>query len=395
MTLRLTDRVNNIKPSPTMAVTDKARQLRAAGRDVIGLGAGEPDFDTPEHIKEAAIKAIRDGITNYTAADGTPELKEAIVGKFERENNLSYKPTQVMASVGAKHCLFNVLQAMIQAGDEVLIPQPVWVSYPDMVILCDGVPVPVTANAAAEFKVTPEALEAAITPKTRLLMLNSPCNPTGKIYTKAEMAALGEVLLRHPQIGIVTDDIYEHLIFSDEGFCNIVNACPELKDRTIVINGVSKAYAMTGWRIGYAAGPDNVIGAMRKIQSQSTSNPTSIAQVAATVALNGDQSCIPMMLAAYKERHDYVVQRLNNIPGVRCLDSDGTFYAFPDFSEIISNTDGVNNDTELATQILEGAEVALVPGQPFGGDGHIRLSFATDMGTLTTALDRLDKMFAK
>lgn len=391
--MQLTDRVNNIKPSPTMAVTDKARELRAAGRNVIGLGAGEPDFDTPEHIKQAGIEAIANGVTNYTAADGTPELKEAIAAKFERENSLKYDPNQCMASVGAKHCIFNVLQALIQKGDEVIIPQPVWVSYPDMVVLCDGVPVPVTAGLNQNFKITPEQLERAITPRTRLIMFNSPCNPTGKIYSMDELKAIGEVLLRHPHVSVVTDDIYEHLIFTDDGFCNIVNACPELKDRTVVINGVSKAYAMTGWRIGYAAGPNDVIGAMKKIQSQSTSNPTSIAQVAAVAALNGPQDCIAPMVAAYKERHDFVVGRLNEIAGVRCLDSDGTFYAFPDFSEVISNMDGINNDTELATKVLEEAEVALVPGMPFGGDGHLRLSFATDMDTLTKALDRLHTMF--
>ena len=391
-TIRLSNRVNRIKPSPTLAVTNRARELRAQGKDVIGLGAGEPDFDTPEHVKEAAIRAIREGFTKYTAVDGTASLKQAVISKFKRDNDLDYAPEEILVSVGGKQSFFNLAQALLDNGDEVIIPAPYWVSYPDMVLLADATPIIISAGIDQSFKIRPEQLYRTITRKTRLLVLNSPSNPTGTAYTRAELEALGEVLLKHPQMLIATDDMYEHILWADEPFSNILNACPELKDRTIVLNGVSKAYAMTGWRIGYAAGPKSLIGAMGKIQSQSTSNPTSIAQVAAEAALNGDQSCVGTMVRAFKERHDHVVARLNRLRGVRCLPSQGTFYAFPDFSKAIASLDGVKNDTELAEYILNKAEVALVPGSAFGAEGHLRLSYATSMENLNKALDRLESL---
>jgi len=390
--IRLSQRVNRIKPSPTLAVDARAKALKAEGKDVIGLGAGEPDFDTPEHIKTAAISAIQSGFTKYTAVDGTPSLKKAVIAKFKRDNHLEYTPDEILVSVGGKQSFFNLAQALLDNGDEVIIPAPYWVSYPDMVLLADAQPVIVSAGMDQGFKIRPEQLEAAITPKTRLLVINSPSNPTGAAYTRAELKALSDVLLKHPNILIATDDMYEHILWADEPFSNILNACPELKDRTIVLNGVSKVYAMTGWRIGYAAGPKSLISAMKKIQSQSTSNPTSIAQVAAEAALNGDQSCIKPMLKAFKERHDHVVKRLNSIRGVQCRPSEGTFYAFPDFSRAIKATGGVKNDNEFAEYLLNQIEVALVPGSAFGAEGHLRLSYATSMEILNKALDRIEKL---
>ena len=391
-TIRLSGRVNRIKPSPTLAVDARARELKAQGKDVISLGAGEPDFDTPEHVKEAAIRAIRDGFTKYTAVDGTPGLKQAVIAKFKRDNGLDYKPEEILVSVGGKQSFFNLAQALLDNGDEVIIPAPYWVSYPDMVLLADASPTIVSAGIDQAFKIRPEQLDRTITRKTRLLVINSPSNPTGAVYTRAELTALGEVLRKHPQVLIATDDMYEHILWSDEPFCNILNVCPDLKDRTIVLNGVSKVYAMTGWRIGYAAGPKSLIAAMKKIQSQSTSNPTSIAQVAAEAALNGDQGCIAPMVRAFKERHDRVVNRLNKIRGVRCLPSQGTFYAFPDFSKAIAATAGVGNDVEMAEYLLNKGEVALVPGSAFGAEGHLRLSYATSMDMLEKALDRIEKL---
>ncbi len=393
--IRLSHRVQRIKPSPTLAVTNRARELRAAGKDVIGLGAGEPDFDTPEHIKEAAIEAIRNGFTKYTAVDGTPELKQAIIEKFKRDNGLNYEPAQILVSVGGKQSFFNLAQALLDPGDEVIIPAPYWVSYPDMVLLADGKPVVISAGIDQGFKTSPDQLENAINEKTRLLVLNSPSNPTGASYNKAELAALGEILRKHPQVLIATDDMYEHILWADEPFTNIVMACPDLMDRTIVLNGVSKAYSMTGWRIGYAAGPEPLIAAMKKVQSQSTSNPASISQVAATAAINGDQSCIAPMLAAFKERHDHVVERLNQMKGVRCRPSEGTFYAFPTMQEAIDNLNGINNDVDLAEHILNEVGVALVPGSAFGAEGYMRVSFATGMETLDAALDRLENFLGK
>lgn len=389
MDIHLSARVQRIKPSPTLAVTARAKALKAAGRDVIGLGAGEPDFDTPEHVKAAAIEAIRQGTTKYTAVDGTPELKQAVIDKFSRENGLSYAPEQVLVSCGAKHSIYNLTQALLDPGDEVIIPAPYWVSYPDMVLLAGGVPRFVAASLEQGFKISPEQLEAAIGPRTRLLILNSPSNPTGVTYSREELAALGDVLRRHPQVVVATDDIYEHIRWSAEPFCNILNACPDLHARTVVLNGVSKAYAMTGWRIGYAAGPESLIKAMKKIQSQSTSNPASVAQAAAVAALNGDQACIGVMREAFQARHDFVVQALNALPGVQCLPSQGAFYSFPDMRQAIEAIPGVNNDVELAELLLEKGGVALVPGSAFGLDGYMRLSFATDMQTLEAAMERL------
>ena len=389
---KLSDRVQRIKPSPTLAITARAAELRAAGKDIIGLGAGEPDFDTPQHIKDAATKAIADGFTKYTAVDGTAGLKKAIIDKFARDNQLSYTANQVLVSCGGKQSFFNLAQALLNKGDEVIIPAPYWVSYPDMVLLADGTPVIVQADIKQHFKITPEQLDAAISPKTRLLVLNSPSNPSGIAYSKKELQALAQVLLKHPHVLVATDDMYEHILWSEEKFSNIVMACPELYERTIVLNGVSKAYSMTGWRIGYAAGPESIIKAMKKIQSQSTSNPTSISQVAAEAALNGDQSCLQPMLAAFKERHEYVYQRLNAIEGISCLPSDGTFYSFPDVSGFIEKIDGVNNDMELSEYLIEKAGVALVPGTAFGTPGYIRISFATSLDVLKDALDRIENV---
>lgn len=387
------DRANLIKPSATIAVSDLARELRAAGRDVIGLGAGEPDFDTPQHIKDAAIVAMQQGQTKYTAVDGTPELKDAIVRKFQHENNLNYEPPEILVSTGAKQCISNAMAAILNDGDEVIIAAPYWVSYSDMVLLAGGVPVFVNAEISQGFKITPEQLRAAISDRTKLLMLNSPCNPTGVAYRKSELAALAEVLLELPQVLVLTDDIYEHLMWADEPFCNIVNACSDLKDRTIVINGVSKAFAMTGWRIGYSAAHKSVTAVMRKIQSQSTSNANSIAQAAAVAALNGPKNELHEMVKHFKDRHDYIVARLNALNGVNCLPGDGAFYALADFSEVINNLDGVETDTELSQYILNEAEVAVVPGTAFGAPGYLRFSFATGKDVLEAALDRLDRLF--
>jgi len=389
----LANRVQRIKPSPTLAITAKAGELRAAGRDVIGLGAGEPDFDTPEHIKAAAIEAINQGQTRYTPVDGTPELKTAIANKLKRDQGLSYEPGAILVSNGGKQSLYNLMAAVLNSGDEVVIPAPYWVSYPDMVLLADGVPEIVEAGQDQGFKMTPEQLDAAIGEKTRIVILNSPSNPTGKAYTKAELEALGEVLRQRPGVLIVTDDIYEHILWADEPFHNIATACPDLAERTVIVNGVSKAYAMTGWRIGYAAGPASVIGAMKKVQSQTTSNPCSISQAAAVAALDGDQDCIRPMLEAFKERHDYVVGRLNGMKGVSCTHSDGTFYCFPDISRAIEAMPDVDNDVNFAEKLINDAEVALVPGSAFGLAGYARISFATSMENLATAMDRLETVF--
>jgi aspartate aminotransferase len=389
--ITLADRVQRVKPSPTLAVTARVAELRAEGRDIIGLGAGEPDFRTPEHINAAAIQAINDGFTRYTAVDGTPGLKKAIIAKFKRDNGLDYEPAQILVSCGGKQSFYNLCQAYLNSGDEVVIPAPYWVSYPDMVLLADGKPVIVTAGAERGFKISPEQLENAITLRTRIVVINSPSNPTGVAYSRAELAELGEVIRRHPQVLVATDDMYEHILWSDEPFANIVNACPDLYERTIVLNGVSKAYAMTGWRIGYAGGPADLIKAMKKVQSQSTSNPTSISQVAAQAALEGDQSCIQPMLKAFRERHDYVVGELNTLPGVQCLPADGTFYCFPRVQDVIDRLDGVDDDVALSEHLLDTAGVALVPGTAFGAPGYVRISFATSMDALKEAMARLRK----
>jgi aspartate aminotransferase len=388
--LQLSDRVQNIKPSPTLAVTNRAAELRAAGKDIIGLGAGEPDFDTPKHIKDAAIDALNKGFTKYTAVDGTPSLKKAIIEKFQRDNGLSYQPNQILVSCGGKQSFFNMALALLNAGDEVVIPAPYWVSYPDMVRIAEGTPVIVETEQSNRFKMTAAQLEAAITPKTKLVVLNSPSNPSGVAYTEAELKALAAVLLKYPNVLVATDDMYEHILWAEGGFHNILTVCPELYDRTVVMNGVSKAYSMTGWRIGYIAGPEALVKAMKKIQSQSTSNPTSISQYAAEAALNGSQDCVQEMLSAFKVRHDYVVKALNELPGVECIESDGTFYAFPSFKGAMKAT-GCETDVEFAEKMLNEAEVALVPGSAFGTPGHMRLSYATSMENLETAISRLAK----
>jgi aspartate aminotransferase len=388
MAIQLSDRVQRVKPSPTLEISALALKLKAEGRDIISLGVGEPDFHTAAHIKEAGIVAITENNTKYTAVDGMPELKAAIIDKFKRQNNLEYAADQILVSCGGKQSFSNLCQSTLNDGDEVVIPAPYWVSYPDMVLLAGGVPVIALAGQETGFKLTAEALEACITDKTRLFVINSPSNPTGVIYSKEELAALGEVLLKYPNIVIATDDMYELTLFEGNEFCNIVNATPELYDRTVVMNGVSKAYAMTGWRIGYAGGPQRLIKAMKKIQSQSTSNPTSISQVASIAALKGDQSSIETMMEAFKRRHDFVVDACNKIDGVECLPSDGTFYSFPNVEGLIARLEGINNDAELATYLLDNG-VSLVPGSAFGLEGHIRISYATSMDNLKKALQRI------
>ncbi len=387
--ISLSNRAQSIKPSPTLAVTARAAELRAEGKDIIGLGAGEPDFDTPEHIKAAAIEALKKGQTKYTAVDGTVELKNAIINKFKRENNLDYNKNQILVSCGAKHSLYNLFQATLNDGDEIIIPAPYWVSYPDMALLAGAKPVIIETTIADSFKITPEKLESAITAKTRMLVFNSPSNPTGVSYSKAELAALGEVLLKHPDMLIVTDDIYEHILWGQDEFVNIVNACPDLYERTIVVNGVSKAYSMTGWRIGYVGGPETIIKGMKKIQSQSTSNASSMAQAAAVAALDGDQTYIEESTVVFKERHDFVLKSLEAIDGITCIPSEGTFYSFPDMNGVIERLDGINNDIDLAEFFLEKAEVAMVPGSAFGAPGCMRISFATSMENLEKSMERI------
>ena len=389
MEIRVANRAASIKPSPTLAVTAKAAELRAAGRDIIALSAGEPDFDTPSHIKEAAVKAIHDGKTKYTAAGGLPELKQAVVDKFQRENALSYKPEQVLVSCGAKHSIYNLMQALLNPGEEVIIPAPYWVSYPDMAKLTGAEPVVIKTGLENRFKITRKQLHGAITDKSRLLIINSPSNPTGVSYSETELAEIAALLTEHPEIIILTDDIYEHILWGQSGFKNIVNVCPELYDRTVVVNGVSKAYSMTGWRIGYLGGPLPLVKAAQKIQSQSTSNASSISQYAAIAALTGDQTYINESMAIFKQRHDFVHTGLNSIDGVECTASDGTFYSFPNMQGVIDKLDGINNDIELGEYLLEKAEVALVPGSAFGAKGYMRLSYATSMENLETAIERL------
>lgn len=394
MAIKISSKLSQVKPSPTMAVTALAAELRAQGRDVIGLGAGEPDFDTPDHIKNAAIEAINNGQTKYTAVDGIAELKNAIVGKFKNDNNIEFDTSQILVSCGGKQSFYNLAQALLDEGDEVVIPAPYWVSYPDIVLLAGGNPVFVETTQDQSFKMQPEQLDAALTDNSRLVVLNSPSNPSGKSYTMAEMKALGEVLEQYPDAIVATDDMYEHIVWSDEGFSNILNACPELHDRTVVMNGVSKAYAMTGWRIGYAGGPEPIIAAMRKIQSQSTSNPTSISQWASTAALTGGNDCIAPMLVAFKDRHDFVVKSLNQMKGVSCIESDGTFYVFPNVQAAIDATPNVSNDVEFSSWVLDKAGVAIVPGSAFGTEGHVRLSFATSMENLEKAMQRMGDLLA-
>lgn len=371
-----------------MAATARAAALRAAGRDIISLTAGEPDFDTPAHIAEAGITAIREGHTRYTDVGGTPELKDAIRAKFARDNHLDYERKQILVSTGAKQSLFNLCLALLDPEDEVIIPAPYWVSYPDMVRLADATPVIVPTKAESGYKMTPRQLAAAITSKTRLLLINSPCNPTGAAYLRHEWQALGEVLLEHPRIVIGTDDMYEKIWWADEPFSTLAEVVPALHERTVTINGVSKSHAMTGWRIGYCGGPAELIAAMATLQGQSTSNPSSIAQRAAIVALNADQTVVAEMNTAYRERHDFFVSALNALPGVRCRPGAGTFYAFADISVALQRL-AWPDDTVFAEQLLEQTGVAVVPGSGFGAPGHIRLSFATAQTQLETAVERL------
>ena len=394
--MQLSRRVQAIKPSPTLAVTARAAKLKAEGKDIIGLGAGEPDFDTPQHIKDAAIGAINRGFTKYTAVGGTPSLKQAVIAKFKRDNGLDYTPKQILVSCGGKQSFFNLALAVIDPGDEVIIPAPYWVSYPDIVLIAEGKPVIVQAGIEQGFKMTPAQLQAAITPRTRMVVINSPSNPSGAVYTLEDLKALGAVLRKHPDILIATDDMYEHVALTDAKFANILNACPDLYPRTMVLNGVSKAYAMTGWRIGYAAGPEHIITAMENVQSQSTSNPTSISQVAAEAALNGDQGCIMPMLKAFRERHVFVVNELNRIPGLSCIMAGGAFYAFPDARKAIAalhmkGAIKAATDIAFSEYLLAEAGVAVVPGSAFGSEGYIRLSFATSMANLEQALQRIAK----
>ena len=381
-------RVQRVKPSPTLAVTARAARLKAEGKDVIGLGAGEPDFDTPAHIAQAGIDAIRNGFTRYTNVEGINELKDAIIAKFARDNALQYARPQVLVSSGAKQTIYNLCMAVLDPGDEAVIPAPYWVSYPDMVLLAEAQPVMPFAGPSQGYKISARQLAAAITPQTRLVLLNSPCNPTGAAYTRAELRALGEVLLDHPRIIVGTDDMYEKIYWGSEPFCSLLTAVPDLYTRTVTINGCSKVYAMTGWRIGYCGGPQEIITAMATIQGQSTSNACSISQKAATAALNGDQSCVATMNRAFKERHDFVVAGLNDLPGVSCLPGAGTFYAFAEVSKAMAAL-GCRDDGEFAELLLNVGGVAVVPGSGFGAPGHIRLSFACGLPTLAKALERI------
>ena len=379
-----------VKPSPTGAVLALATELRAAGRDLISLGAGEPDFDTPAHIRAAAIEAINRGETRYTPIDGTAELKAAIQRKFMRDNELDYPASQIVVTSGAKQALFNLCLALLGPGDEAIVPAPYWVSYPDMVRLAGAEPVFIETGIDQDFKITPAQLEAAITERTRLLILNSPSNPTGASYSRTELEGLGAVIERYPNVAVVSDDIYEHIHWAGEPFASFATACPALLDRTVTTNGVSKAYAMTGWRIGYAAGPQEVITAMKTVQSQSTSNPCSVSQAAAVAALDGDQGCVAEMAEAYRERHDYVVAALNDVPGFACRPGEGTFYAFPRVAEALASL-GIEDDVGFVEYLLNKADVACVPGSAFGASGYVRLSFACSLAELQDALGRIKR----
>jgi aspartate aminotransferase len=386
--LSISRRAQRVKPSPTLAVTALAAKLKSEGKDIIGLGAGEPDFDTPVHIADAGVEAIRKGFTRYTNVDGINELKDAIIAKFRRDNGISYERPQVLVSSGAKQTIFNLCMAVLDPGDEVIIPAPFWVSYPDMVMLADGIPVTPSAGPEQGYKITPKQLAAAVTPKTRMLLLNSPSNPTGAAYSRAEMRALADVLVENPRVIIGTDDMYEKIYWGSEPFVSLLTVAPELYDRTVTINGCSKAYAMTGWRIGYCGGPKEIITAMATIQGQSTSNASSISQKAAVAALNGDQQCVADMNRAFKERHDYVVAALNTLPGVSCLPGAGTFYAFADVRGAM-RTLGLRDDNAFAEYLLNKAGVAVVAGSGFGAPGHMRLSFACSKPLLEKAIDRM------
>ena len=384
----VSNNLKRIKPSPTIAVTTKAREMRAAGKDVIGLGAGEPDFDTPDNIKEAAIEAIKKGDTKYTAVDGTPDLKKAIVEKFKRENDLSFTTDQITVGTGGKQVLYNTFMATLNKGDEVIIPAPYWVSYPDMVLLAGGTPRIVKCDEKNGFKLSAKKLEKAISKKTKWLILNSPSNPTGAAYSKKEIEELGKVLLKNKKVFILSDDIYEHIRYGNYNFYTIAQIS-KLKERTLTMNGVSKSYAMTGWRIGYAAGPKEIITAIRKIQSQSTSNPSSISQAAAVEALNGQQDFIKDRAEAFRERRDFVVESLNNIKGLNCLTPNGAFYVFPSCKGLLNKKTKLKTDTEFVQKLLEKSMVAVVQGSAFGLNGYFRISYATSMENLKKALSRI------
>jgi aspartate aminotransferase len=393
--MKLADRVNKIQPSPTLAIDAKAKALKAQGIDVVGFGAGEPDFDTPENIREAGKKAIDAGFTRYMPVGGADDLKDSIINKMKRDHGLEYTRDEISVACGAKHTLYNISQALIQEGDEVIIPGPYWVSYPDQIMLAGGTPVFIMADESTGFKITPEQLDKAITPKTRYLILNSPCNPTGSTYTKEELAALGQVLLKHEHVLVVADDIYERLIYDGLSFYNIAQVVPELKSRTIVVNGVSKTYAMTGWRIGYACGPKELMAAMTKMQSQSTSNATSIAQKASVEALNGPQEPVAAMCVEFEKRRTYIVERLNAMSGVSCFKSNGAFYVFPNFSACYGKSTPagkkIESSSDFAAYLLEDAKVALVPGVAFGDDRYARLSYAISMENITKGMDRIEE----
>jgi len=388
----ISNNLNKIKPSPTIAVTQKARELKAAGKDVIGLGAGEPDFDTPDNIKEAAIKAIRDGDTKYTAVDGTPALKKAIVDKFKRENNLDYDLDQITVGAGGKHVIYNAMMATLNEGDEVIVPAPYWVSYPDMVLLAGGTPIILECDEKQGFKLSASELDKAITPKTKWIILNSPSNPTGACYSESDIKELSKVLIKHPHVYILSDDIYEHVVYEGFKFFTVAQI-KELKNRVLTMNGVSKAYSMTGWRIGYAAGPKEIIKAIAKIQSQSTTNPSSISQAAAVEALNGQQDFIKERAKSFQERRDFVVEALNQINGIECLNPDGAFYVFPSCKGLIGKKDPngnvLNNDSDFVKSLLENSGVAVVQGSAFGLEGFFRISYATSMENLKKALEKI------
>ena len=390
----LSESLSRIKPSPTMAVVKKATELKSAGKDIISLGAGEPDFDTPENIKQAAIQAIKDGRTKYTVVDGTIELKRAVIGKFKRENNLIYNEKQVSVGVGGKHVIFNAILATINPGDEVLIPAPYWVSYPDIVLLAGGTPVIVECEESADFKILPEQIEKNVTKNTKWIILNSPSNPTGSVYSEQELKAIGEVLKKFPNVYIMSDDIYEHVLYTKNNFFTIAQI-PELFSRTLTINGLSKSYAMTGWRVGYAGGPENIIQGIAKIQSQSTTNTSSISQAAAEEALNGTQDFIKTRSDAFKERRDFVVKKLNSIKGLSCKNPEGAFYVFPNCKDCVGKKDAnkkeILNDTDFVTSLLENTGVAVVQGSAFGKEGYFRISYATSLKNLSKALDKIEK----
>ncbi|MFH1429141.1 MAG: pyridoxal phosphate-dependent aminotransferase [Candidatus Margulisiibacteriota bacterium] len=395
--MKLSARVQKVKPSITLAITAKAKEMKGQGLDIVGFGAGEPDFDTPDNIKQAAIKAINEGQTKYTPAGGTAELKKAVQAKFKRENNLDYGLSQIIVNCGAKHTLYNIFQAIVSDGDEVIIPAPYWVSYPDMVLLADGTPVIVETKEENNFEITVEDLKKAITPKTRAIVINSPSNPTGCVYSKDSLQKLGDYL-KDKDIYIISDEIYEHLLYDKTEFFSIANTSPAVKESCIVVNGVSKAYSMTGWRIGYAAGPENVIKAINTIQSQSTSNPTSIAQAASVEALNGDQACIGKMLKEFSARRVYMVERLNAIAGISCPMPLGAFYTFPNISGLIGksyNGTVINGSVEFSDILLKEAGVAVIPGAGFGAEGYVRLSYAISMENIKKGLDKLEAFVGK